>query len=513
MKMNYKKGNLLAAAAISIISGCATNSVEKSPPEFPLYHKKQPVPVTTDIEKPTPLELSLLTRLPKPSPVSTLTDSESEKKYSFVISNMEVHEALRLFASAYDLNIVVDNDVEGILDVEFHSLPLKKAIPLMLGSNNYYWEVQDDIIRIRSQETRQFSVDYLRLLRKGEGTSSATVTSGSSTGTDTGGQSSSEAGRVSIAHSDEVNFWEELEIQIKALASPSGRIVISKLAGTVVVSDQHAYVEEIADYIDRIQQAIHRQVDIQVTIIEVSLDDSSALGVNWSRIADAMDPTNAVNLNINGRVDNPAGGVQAKPEVLNLAYKNTSSGNQVSALISALQEQGNVQVVSQPHIRTINNQTSLIKVGTDRTFFRREQSTDSTSAGSITTATDIAQVVTEGVVLSITPQISANGWILMDISPVVTRVSSVATVLGSSGNIQSSAPNLDVAQVTSLVRAQSGEPVVIGGLIQTQESITERNVPGTRWMGVFKNLAGGTYKSMVKKELIMVVTPVIVASE
>ncbi|MCK5922016.1 MAG: hypothetical protein KAG66_13820, partial [Methylococcales bacterium] len=131
----------------------------------------------------------------------------------------------------------------------------------------------------------------------------------------------------------------------------------------------------------------------------------------------------------------------------------------------------------------------------------------------ITTATDIAQVVTEGVVLSITPQISANGWILMDISPVVTRVSSVATVLGSSGNVQSSAPNLDVAQVTSLVRAQSGEPVVIGGLIQTQESITERNIPGTRWMGAIKNLAGGTYKSMVKKELIMVVTPVIVTSE
>ena len=101
----------------------------------------------------------------------------------------------------------------------------------------------------------------------------------------------------------------------------------------------------------------------------------------------------------------------------------------------------------------------------------------------------------------------------MDISPVVTRVSSVATVLGSSGAVQSSAPNLDVAQVTSLVRARSGESVVIGGLIQTQESITERNIPGTRWLGSLMNLAGGTYKSLVKKELIMVVTPIIVTSD
>ncbi|MEE9322270.1 MAG: secretin N-terminal domain-containing protein [Granulosicoccus sp.] len=511
--MKHKLEYLLIAATVSIISGCATSSAEKEKIIFPQYHQTQHLPVITDKIRPSPLKLSLLTRLPQPKPISTLTDSESENKYSFVISNMEVHEALRLFASAYDLNIVVDNDVEGILDVEFHSLPLKQAIPLMLGSSNYYWEVKDGIIQVHSQETRQFAVDYLRLLRKGEGSSSATVTSGSSASSESGGQSGGEAGSVSITHTDEVNFWEELEAQLKALASPTGRIVISKLAGTVVVSDQHARVEEIANYLAQIQQAVHRQVDIQVTIIEVSLDDSSALGVNWTRIADAMDPTNTVSLNINGRVTTPAGGIPAKPQVLGLTYKNTSSDNQVSALISALQEQGNVQVVSQPHIRTINNQTSLIKVGTDRTFFRREQSTDSTSAGSITTATDIAQVVTEGVVLSITPQISANGWILMDISPVVTRVSSVATVLGNSGNVQSSAPNLDVAQVTSLVRARSGEPVVIGGLIQTQESITERNIPGTRWMGAFKNLAGGTYKSMVKKELIMVVTPVIVASE
>lgn len=512
--MKYRVlGHLLAAASITLTGGCASNRVDNKAPEFPRYHAKNTVPVVSRAATPVPLVLSLITRLPQPEPVSLLLDSESEKKYSFVISNMEVHDALRMFARAYKLNIVVDSDVSGVLDVEFHDLPLKMAIPLMLGSSNYYWEVKDDIIHVRSQETRQFTVDYLRLIRKGEGSSSATVTSGGSGGTGDGNLASGDAGSVSIGHSDEVHFWEELESQIKALASSNGRVVISKLAGTIVVSDQHAYVEEIAEYLDQIQRAIHRQVDIQVTIIEVSLDDSSSLGVNWGRIADVMDPTHAINLNINGQVTTPAGGIQARPEVLNLAYQNTSSGNQVSALISALEEQGNVQVVSQPHIRTINNQTSLIKVGTDRTFFRREQSTDSTSAGSITTATDIAQVVTEGVVLSITPQISSNGWILMDISPVVTRVSSVATVLGSSGAVQSSAPNLDVAQVTSLVRARSGESVVIGGLIQTQESVTERNIPGTRWLGSLKNLAGGTYKSLVKKELIMVVTPIIVTSD
>ena len=510
--MNQLCRLVLATLSVWMLLGCATIEKAADTSDFPRYHTSEKIPSTEVQQHLTPLQLNLAVRLPQPEPIAMLVDEESEKKFSFLIANVEINEALRLFARAYKLNIVVEDDVRGNVDVEFHDLPLKRAIPLMISSGDYYWEIDNGIIHVRSQETRQFSVDYLRLIRKGEGASSATVNSGRS-GDSGANQAGGEAGTIAIAHSDEVHFWEELEVQIKALASPDGRVVISKLAGTIVVSDQHAYVERIAKFLDQIQQAIHRQVDIQVTIIEVSLDDSSALGVNWSRIADVMDPTHAISLNINGQVGTPAGGVVARPEVFNLAYQNTNSDNQVSSLISALEEQGKVQVVSQPHIRTINNQTSLIKVGTDRTFFRREQSTDSTSAGSITTATDIAQVVTEGVVLSITPQISSNGWILMDITPVVTRVSSVATVRGSTGIVQSSAPNLDVAQVTSLVRAQSGESVVIGGLIQTQESVTERNIPGTRWLGMFKNLAGGTYKSVVKKELIMVVTPIVVAGE
>ncbi|MEE9335614.1 MAG: hypothetical protein V3U65_16100 [Granulosicoccaceae bacterium] len=462
------------------------------------------------LSPPKPLKLGLRSRLPMPLPTSLISDSESEKHYSFSISNMEIKEAFRMFSRAYELNIVVDDDVTGVLDVEFHDLSLKQAIPLMLGNGDYYWEVENDIISIKSQEFKQFSVDYLRLIRSGAGSSSAIVSSGSGESDSEGG--GEEAGTVVIGHTDEVDFWKELEAQIKELASDKGSVVINRLSGTVSVTDRHSYVEKIEQYLATIQRAIHRQVDIEVRIIEVALENNAALGVNWSRIADAMNPTNAVNLNVNGQVTTPAGGFEKASDVFSLAFSDTSNGNQISALVSALEEQGDVKIVSQPHIRTINNQTSLIKVGTDRTFFRREQSTDSTSAGSITTSSDIAQVVTEGVVLSITPQISASGHILMDISPVVTRVSSVATVLDSAGRVQSSAPNLDVAQVTSLVRAVSGETVVIGGLIQTQQSETERYIPGTRWLGPFKNLAGGTYKVNVKKELIMVLTPIIVHS-
>lgn len=511
--MKTTNGTSLISGLLALsLSGCSLFGPGLSNDTFPRYHdigQNDDAPASLDL---TPLELDLATRLPMPEPVAMLDPGESEPLYSFTIANMEIRDAMRMFARAYDLNILVDSDVAGVLDVEFHSLPLKQAIPLMLGSNDYYWSIDNGIVRVRSQETRQFTVDYLRLVRSGQGSSTATVSTSGSTDSSEGTGSDSESGSVSIGHTDQVHFWEELESQIKTLASDNGKVVINRLSGTIVVRDQHSYVQAIADYLDTIQSAIHRQVDIQVSIIEVALDDNAALGVNWSRIADVVDASDAVNFSVNGQVGTPAGGIETKPEVFSLAYSNSGSDAQVSALVSALDEQGDVQVVSQPHIRTINNQTSLIKVGTDRTFFRREQSVDTTSAGSTTTASDVPQVVSEGVVLSITPQISSSGHVLMDISPVVSRVSSISTVENAQGEVQSSAPNLDVAQVTSLVRAQSGETVVIGGLIQTHDSRTERGLPGTRWMGPFKNIAGGTYQSQTKKELIMVLTPTIVDS-
>ena len=434
------------------LTGCSTFPASK-PLErtFPKYHQPDAWPERAL----KPFALSAEDRMGYPEPRPASTDQGEELLYSFVINNMPVKEGLRLFARAYDLNIVTDEDVLGILDVEFRNMPLDRALSLMLESLDYYWQEKDGVIRVRSQETRRFSVDYLRLVRSGASSSSATVSSSSVEGGGEGGGGSEteDAGSITIAQTDEIQFWSELESQLGTLLSPSGKIVVNRLSGTVQVSDQHAYVREVAEYIEHINRAIHRQVDIEVRILEVSLDDSRALGVDWSRVTQVLDDGKNLDFALDGIVRSPAGGFAPLSSVLTLDGVNVKDdGNtQISAVVQALEQQGEVEIVSQPHVRTMNNQTSLIKVGTDRTFFRREQTTDSTSAGSISTATDVPQVVTEGVVLAITPQIGENGWVMMDVSPVVTRVSSVSVVQNQAGIVQSSAPNLDVAQVSSLV--------------------------------------------------------------
>jgi len=494
-----------------LLSGCAAINPQISE-VFPKYHDAK----SNEIVAVTEDQFPLSSRMSYPETSSELPGGSNEALYSFMISNLDIKKALRLFSRAYSLNMIIDASLQGTLNVEFYDLPLHQAMSLMLDSNNYYWRTKNDLIHVASEETRQFSVDYLRLSRTGTGTSTAKVSSGSATsggnssGSGSGSGGDTDAGTIVIGHKDEIDFWKELEIQIDELLSAEGRVVINSLSGTIQVTDQHKYVEGVAIYLDHLNRAIHRQVDIEVQILEVTLNDSQALGINWSRLAAAANLGKNLDFNIGGIIESPAGGISALPAVLNIAASNISANgdNRLSAIVNALEEQGSVEIVSQPHVRTMNNQTSLIKVGTDRTFFRKEQQTDSTSAGSISTSTDVPQVVTEGVVLSITPQISENGWVIMDISPVVTRVSSVSTVENDNGVIQSSAPNLDVSQVTSMIRGKSGDTVVVGGLIQTLDSHTRRNVPGFKFM---RALVGGQYRAIQRKELVMLLTPTIVA--
>lgn len=441
---------------------------------------------------------------------SSIVDAADERLYSFVATNLDIAKACKIFGKSYGLNVVVDQDVKGTVSVDLSDLPFEEVMESLLGAQGYYWERRGSIVYVKSWETRSFTIDYIRLIRSGSGSSQAQVSSnaGSDAGGGGGGAGGgSAAGTMTIEQADKVDFWSELDEQLKQLISDDGRLVMNRLAGTIQVTDQHQRVSEVARFIEQINEAVYRQVDIEVKIVEVTLNDDFSLGVDWSRLVRNGDGE-FIEGNLSTLILSPAGGKTALSPALDLNFRDIDGGlNKISAVVQALREQGDVNIVSQPHIRTLNNQSALIKVGTDRTFFRKEQITDATNAGSQTFSTDVPQVVTEGIVLSITPQISGNGWITLDVSPVVTRVSSVSEVVDDNGNVQSTAPNLDISQASSLVRARSGETIVIGGLIQTQMSETERRVPGLGAIPGLGKLFSSTYQAQAKKELIMLMTP------
>ncbi len=497
-----------------ILASCTTMSDRINIDDFPRHHSQVKEVIHHLDIKP----LAVRERMSWPSNRPVLPIKTTEKLYTFAARDMPVDKALDLFARAYNLNILIDKNIQGTINVTFHDLPFNQAMSSILDSLGYYWQRNNNLIEVKALQTKLFNINYINLIRTGSGTSEAQVSTGGgsdgsgSSGGSSDSSSSTSGGNITVEQKNNIAFWSDLEKQLKILVSPKGRLVINRISGTIQVTDLHPRVMEIARYINDINSAILRQVDIQVKIVEVLLNDNFSLGVDWSRLVNQTSGAN-LNFNINNTITSPTAGVGAAlSNVLHLTAADIGSHgeNKITAMITALRQQGQVQIVSQPHIRTLNNQSALIKVGTDRTFFRREQNTDNTTAGSNTTTTDVPQVVTEGIVLSITPQISKDGWVMMDISPVVTRVSSVTEVKDSKGDVKSSAPNLDIRQISSLVRAFNGETVVIGGLIQTVDADTHRGVPGLSDVPVAGNLFKAKSTSKARKELIIFLTPTII---
>lgn len=503
MKHDLHRYWLLSCALGLFLHACSNK------PPLVKNHATEPVSTKKHVEP-----IALRDRLAWPVIESVAPTTTTEELYTFSAKNLPLEQILKLFGQAYKLNLIIDQDITGTVSVDFRNLPFDQAMSALLDSHGYYWIRVANLIHVRSIETRSFTIDYIRLIRSGSGSSQAQLSSGSSDsqssgGGEGGGSEGNTAGAITIEQTDKVDFWDELETQLKILISEKGRLTINRLAGTIQVTDQHRRVEEVHQYIKHLNRAIYRQVDIEVKIIEVTLNDDYSLGIDWTRLVSENQTGRNRDFVISHIIGQPAGGGVSLPPVLDYTYSNTRSdgANRFTAILNALQEQGEVKIVSQPHIRTLNNQAALIKVGTDRTFFRKEQLTDTTSAGAQILSTDVPQVVTEGIVLAITPQISIDGWITMDISPVVTRVSSVSEVKDDKGVVLSTAPNLDISQASSLVRAQSGETIIIGGLIQNEKTDTVRGIPWLHRIPGLGHLFKGTYQSTRQRELIMFVTP------
>jgi len=391
--------------------------------------------------------------------------------YSFKAKDLPLRDALGLLAKAHGLNILADPDVTGTVTVNFQDVPLSQAFDILLSSMGYAWEDDRGIIRVHSSITRTFEVDYIR--------------SPGGSGTGVGGNESG-------------TFWQELEAQMKSLLSPQGRLTVNRLSGAIMVTDLPAKVNDLARFIELMRSGMYRQIDIEVRIVEVTLRDQFALGLDWSRLR--SNPL-AGSVAFNTRITSPQA-VSPAPSTLTVRF----NGDKYLALIEALREQGDVRMVSQPRIRILNNHTARVKVGTDETFFvRTTNRTIQSGGGVLDTVNEQPRSVNLGVSLTVTPQISADGWAMLNIAPTVTRL--VGTAASPSG--ESNAPILDISEASTLVRVRSGELVLLGGLIQEESSDTNRRVPGLGDVPLLGNAFKSTYQAGKRKELVIFLAPTI----
>ena len=520
--MTTLRNPLFLVLATLLVTGCATT--QKTTMEVPsgdLDYKPAP---------PRPAKLEVKKRMPKFDLPATVADT---KLYSFRSTGQPVRLALSQLATAYKLNIVVDQDVEGQISVDLNKLPLEKMLEAMLEPLGLAWQWQDGLLRVSRLETRTFNLDYLRLVRTGAGSSS------SNTSLSGGGGGSSTSSQSSIAQNDTIDFWNELEEQIetilertnddysegeqpmettvqtdrdtnitttltKPIEESDGRLVIDRLSGTIQVTTSRARMKNVVKFLQQVEKGIKRQVYIEAKVVEVSLSDDQALGIDWSLVDDNW---SLQSTNIPAEGIGALGGIDGTSGTLIGSYVKSISGVDVSLALEALKEQGQVKVVSQPRIRTLNNQSAIVRVGTERTFFTTTTTITPQPGGeAIQTVTNTPSTISEGLVLTVTPQISENGIVTMDVNPVLTRI----TGEDRSPDGQSNAPVLDIKQSSTLVRVFDGDTIVVGGLIQETLRNSKRAVPVIGEVPGLGALFSATYDTDARKELVVFITPHII---
>lgn len=468
-----------------------------------------------------------------PSPTPDDSDSASapasrlgengERLYSFRAQDLDIQKALSLFARANQLNIVPDPDVVGNITVDISDLPLEQIMEAFLAAHGFHWEENKRLIRVHRMRTEVFTIDYPRLVRSGNGYSSASLGGagggssgggasgggGSGGGGGGGGSGGNGGGGTSITQADSIDFWAELDEQLKLLSSDGGTLMIDKMSGIVQVTDRPQVVEHIGEFLGKMKTRIGRQVDIEARIYEVTLNRRFELGVDWTAVIERADLGVLSNLDASTIVRNPVGGVvPGNPAIIASLMKQERNG-QINATLIALKEQGDVRAVSQPRLRSLNNQMAVIKVGTEQPFFSSSSGFVAGNGGSPggTFENTSFEMITVGTILSITPQISDDNQITLDVSPVIT---SLVGVESAGGNSTTTAPVLDIKQSSSLIRVRDGETIIIAGLIQDKTSKSVRGIPILGDVPLLKRVFRGQLDSKQQTELVIFLTPTIV---
>ena len=198
----------------------------------------------------------------------------------------------------------------------------------------------------------------------------------------------------------------------------------------------------------------------------------------------------------------------------NVAFTFRGGTTQISAILTALESQGNVSVLSNEKTTALNNQRAIFDVTTDEVFFNVTRSPLlGTNGGVVTTQTSIIpQQISVGVVLDVLPQISAENVLTMNIRPAVTSIARVDSITVSDGST-ASAPVIARREGDTIARLRAGETMVIGGLVQTRKDHQRSGIPVLRDLPLVGGLFTHIDDTETRSELVVFLTPTIISGQ
>lgn len=527
---------LWVLSAVLLLAGCATPNGRDHTAEAIQREMNQAVQQSIQ-----PAEVSNALLPPLSVEMPSVEDKPVESRFDLVVSSTPVQQVFMAIVSGTRYSMLVHPEVEGSISLNLKDVTVFEALEAIRDMYGYDYKVSGTRIHIQplTMQTRIFQVNYLTGLRSGN--SSLRVTSGSvsdnpvgqtsgTTGTTTTtGQAPRGLDSSKVSMTSSADFWDELGRSLQAIVgNVEGRsVVVSPMSGVIVVRAMPDELKNVAAYLKASQISIERQVILEAKIVEVQLNDGFQSGVNWGAFKNNPNSRTSIgqlspgtSLTTAGAMTNgtvtstpgtnlslAAAAGQAAGSLFGMAFQTSN----FAALLSFLESQGNVHVLSSPRIATLNNQKAVLKVGTDEFFVTNVTNTTTTGTATTSTPSVTLQPFFSGIALDVTPRIDQNNEIILHVHPsvsLVTTVNKTVDVGGVGGTLNLPLASSSISETDSIVRARDGQIVAIGGLMRQATFDDQSGLPGLP-----KPVFGQTSKRSEKRELVILLKPTVVDSD
>jgi len=463
----------------------------------------------------------------------------AEKRLEIAASDVNAQEFFAALVDESSYSVAVHPDVTGTITLNLKNSTLDEVLDIVEEVYGYEIRRNGKVVQVYPAGIRTETIPLNYLFVKRFGMSSTSINSGgvsendpnsgnnsngnssnsSNSSSNSNGSNGSNGGNqnnqqgssgINIYTETESDFWKELKETLALLVGNKDdrSVIVSPQAGLVTVRALPAEIKAVKDFINDTQTHLRRQVIIEAKIMEVTLNDDYQQGVKWDQVLGSIGSTDLVF----GTTGTIAGNVIASTigGTSSLSFNNKD----FSGVIELLSTQGNVQVLSSPRITATNNQKAVIKVGSDE-YYVTDVSNTTTTGTSTTTSPEIDLTpFFSGIALDVTAQIDANGEVILHVHPSVTSTNEQTKIikLGEDEIILPLAKS-SVRESDTIIRAKSGEIVVIGGLIETKKSFVESKTPFLGDIPLMGELFKSKNEQTQKKELVILLKPIVVGQD
>jgi MSHA type pilus biogenesis protein MshL len=503
---------ILTVLVAALLAGCGQTPVKPAASHIRAEEARAAgsIPATVQV---TPV-------LPKPQP------SARPETYSVVVSNVRLQELLFALARDARLQIDIDPNLSGVVTLNATDQTLPQLLARISRQADMRWEMDGQTLVVTRDTPflRSYKIDYLGAGRTVKMSSSSSTQFAASSAA--GVSSASSTGAVAVVDINSVNhLWDSIVQNVKdilqetdkvlpagaaaaapvaapaappgqaaptpqvlpAVATPGFReaasVIANRESGILFVRATLKQQEKVQEFLDQVLSSARRQVLIEATVAEVQLNNEYQRGIDWTRLR-----TGNSGITLTQSSAGTPANVTTSQFLVGVAMERIN----FTGALKLLESFGDVKVLSSPKLSVLNNQAALLRVTRDIVYFTITPSAqpitvsggaNTTVKGSFTTTPNVAA---EGFMMSVLPQINEADTVVLNVRPTVRRKVADASdpnpaLIGDPLIPDSSRQNLipvfETREFDSILRIQSGQTAVLGGLMQDQAATTEDTIP------------------------------------